>query len=133
MSERKWTPGPWEYVPGTEYHGPYVSGPLGGDVCDCYAMSNPAALSVRNGGSSQPIWHQAERADANARLIAAAPDLYEALEAMVAAFKVYVGHESDPPQDEIDAMKAGRAALAKARGEPTFSPQAVALEDNDRG
>jgi hypothetical protein len=42
-------------------------------------MSNPLAASVRNGGTSFPINHQGEAAEANARLIAAAPELLEAL------------------------------------------------------
>jgi len=71
-AKHKFTAGPWEYVPGTEHHGPYVTGPWGGDICDCYTMSNPMAASVRNGGTSFPINHQGERAEANARLIAEA-------------------------------------------------------------
>jgi len=35
-----------------------------------------------------------------------------ALTAMVEAFRFYVGHESDPAQDELDAFKLARAALA---------------------
>lgn len=79
MGEVKHTPGPWEYVAGTQHHGPYVSSSLGGDICDCYCMSNPAAASVLNGGTSYPVNHQGENADANARLIAAAPDMLAAL------------------------------------------------------
>src|SRR6185312_446312 len=68
----KHTAGPWEYVPGTEHHGPYVVNMWGGDICDCYTMSNLAAASVRNGGTSYPINHQGEAAEANAQLIAEA-------------------------------------------------------------
>jgi hypothetical protein len=73
------TPGPWEYVPSTEHHGPYVEAPFGGTICDCYTMSNPSALSVRNGGDSKPVLFFHEMADPNARLIAAAPDMLAAL------------------------------------------------------
>lgn len=83
MNER--TPGPWEYVPSNEHHGPYVCGPWGGDVCDCYTMSNPSALSVRNGGDSKPIHFFGEMADANARLIALAPELLEYVESSASA------------------------------------------------
>lgn len=75
MSETKWLPGPWEYVPSDEHHGPYVCGPHGGDVCDCYVMSKPHEPSLRNGGTSKPILFFGELADANARLIAAAPTM----------------------------------------------------------
>lgn len=73
------TPGPWEYVASTKDHGPYVSGPWGGDICDCYVMSNPQSPAVCNGGDSRPVHHQADRADANAKLIAAAPEMYAVL------------------------------------------------------
>jgi hypothetical protein len=46
--------------------------------------------------------------EANARLIASAPELYEALEAMIFA------HDTIQPMD----FEKARAALAKARGEP---------------
>lgn len=52
-----------------------------------------------------------EEALANAHLIAAAPDLFEALEAVVAAF-----FASDPSVHER-AMHKATAALTKARGE----------------
>jgi hypothetical protein len=79
MTETKHTPGPWEYIPSTEHHGPYVVGPHGGDICDCYTMSNLAERSVRNGGDSKPILFFHEMADPNARLMAAAPELLAAI------------------------------------------------------
>lgn len=81
------TPGPWDYVPSNEYHGPYVTTEYGSTVCDCYCMSNPLSLSVRNGGDSKPIHHMHEMADANARLIAAAPELLEALKLVASSGK----------------------------------------------
>jgi hypothetical protein len=78
-----WTPGPWQVEAGG-----FVGGPVGyGRICQ--------------------FWNKYEEdfqnPEANARLIAAAPELYEAL-------ALYVEHFGDP-------LKVARAALAKARGE----------------
>ena len=51
---------------------------------------------------------------ANARLIAAAPELLEALEQMVS---VFLDTEGRHGESENDAMDAARAAIAKATGE----------------
>lgn len=76
----------------------------------------------------------AEEQDANARLIAAAPDLLEALERLAGAVKDYAEyhgpsedhHPDDCPDDDCPgcamdlsvsgAINAARAAIAKARG-----------------
>ncbi len=47
---------PFDLIEGNEHHGPYIVNSYGRDVCDFYTMSNPASLSVRNGGDSEPIW-----------------------------------------------------------------------------
>jgi len=62
--------------------------------------------------------------EANARLIAAAPEMYEALRSMVAGFKPFtfrpVGAPGSPAREEQDeqnrAHAAARAALAKVEG-----------------
>ena len=56
-----------------------------------------------------------ETAWANARLIAAAPDLLAALIAFDNAFSHYC--EGDPDSDEVSALYQARAAIAKATGE----------------
>lgn len=82
MSEPKFTPGPW-YVDGT-----FVTNDEDLDIC---SMGDVA-------------W------EANAHLIAAAPELYEALRDLIAY--------CDPTGDYIDdELVWARAALAKARGE----------------
>lgn len=73
------TSGPWDYVPSTEHHGPYVTSEFGTTVCDFYVMTQPSLFSTANGGKSRPIHHLHEMADANARLTAAAPEMLEAL------------------------------------------------------
>ena len=117
------TPGPWEYVPSTEHHGPYVTNQWGGDICDCYAMSNPASLSVRNGGDSRPIHFQHEAADANARLIAAAPQMLEALRLVSDRLPNFPDPDAVEEDDiaEVSISLADwrviRAAVAAATGE----------------
>lgn len=51
---------------------------------------------------------------ANARLIAAAPDLLAALKAFDDAFSHYC--EGDPDSDEVSALYQAREAIAKATG-----------------
>jgi hypothetical protein len=101
MSERKWTPGPWpidktgdgkRIIVGVGL----VDGPCGYDLAEIYA------------DDCDPV-----EAHANAHLIAAAPDLYEALEELCLA-------AGGMPMTGIEferRRQAGISALAKARGE----------------
>lgn len=124
MSHFKGTPGEWDYVRGTEHHGPYVAG-ISGDICDCYAMSNPMHASVRNGGDSHPINHQGKDAEANARLIAAAPCLLDALTDLFQSIR-----SEDKPRSGAElcelrdaALEKARAAIAKALGQEVEAAQ----------
>ncbi len=111
------TPGPWEYVPSNENHGPYVSGLFGGDIADCYVMSQPSLPSRANGGESKPIHFMGEQADANARLIAAAPDLLAMLQlTQDSVCKAYCVHHSDGDVTHVVECENARAAIAKATG-----------------
>jgi hypothetical protein len=56
-----------------------------------------------------------QESSANARLIAAAPDLLAALIAFDNAFSHYC--EGDPDSDEVSALYQAREAIAKATGE----------------
>jgi hypothetical protein len=79
-----WEPAlPYELVESTEHHGPYVCTSYGTTVCDFYAMSDPSAPSVRNGGASRPIHFTdaAEHAAFIVRAVNAHGALVEALEA----------------------------------------------------
>ena len=60
-----------------------------------------------------------EEAQANARLIAAAPDLLDALQAIVDEFPVAAGTAKGIPHDEqgFGSIYRARAAIARATGE----------------
>ena len=85
----KHTPGPWHYQPGRNSRPPYViRGSEGGFVV---------------------VGMTADRQEADAALIAAAPELLEALEGMVAEFGIHC--------DSNSPLGAACAAIAKAKGE----------------
>ena len=89
MTERKWTPGPW-------------------DADDMAVRTNDKALvSLVYGNGDGSLFK------ANAHLIAAAPELYEALKLFVDATPKL--DMSDPCM--VERVNRARAALAKARGE----------------
>lgn len=118
-----YSPGPWECVPSNENHGPYVVGPWGSDIADCYTMSNLSDRAVCNGGASKPIHFQNEAADANAKLIAAAPDLLNALllvrklivEAAATGFNC---HDGDWAERLFASQQVSFDAVAKAGVSP---------------
>lgn len=102
MSERKWTPGPWTTGDVTL---PCV------EICTIEGEFEeiPVWAPYSVGGVDSPGWLEPAR---NAHLIAAAPELYEALEFMRACME----HGCAPSGKEL-AIKNARTALAKARGE----------------
>lgn len=92
MSERKWTPGPW-------------------------AVKGDRGIRGANGECVASTYCAAPAEDAH--LIAAAPDLYVALEAVLGRYTDLVasgdaGHWDC--EDELE-VKLARVTLAKARGE----------------
>lgn len=93
-----YTPGPWRV------NGPQLSGTI-------------SVTSAHDGAVAVMIQHEVEgRAfptEANARLIAAAPDLLAALESVLKHFDPWSMPGSDGERVVIEA----RAAIAKARGE----------------
>ena len=101
MSETKYTPGPWRTS--DEFNHESVVGPDRRMVADC------AVLPVAGGDGLE-----ANRS--NARLIAAAPDMAEALKACIDALRNLGAHQS-PNMIGAAALTEARAALAKARGQ----------------
>lgn len=95
MTERKWTPGPWLV-----------------EVDESSQVERYPMIASENYGvvGSEGMYGVIETDYANAHLIAAAPDLYEALESLVRDYDI--GEMTDTPE-----LDAANAALAKARGE----------------
>jgi hypothetical protein len=107
MTDKKWTPGPW-VVTGVEYDDVRI------ETLHPMPEASHAYGDQTIVGSSE--WTYLE--DANARLIAAAPDLYDALEAAeesIVAFAEDMGVYGYSGASDVLAQV--RAAMAKARGE----------------
>jgi hypothetical protein len=102
MSETKFTPGPWV----KNWTAPYnVSGQGGSQIATVHFFSN-------------------EECQGNADLIAAAPELYEALEnALDRLDDISIYYNIDLSEE----IKAANAALAKARGEKAEKDDNAAL------
>jgi hypothetical protein len=95
------TPGPWS-VTDNSWETSTVYGPDGETIAECQI----------NSIATEDTQYEFEAIkEANARLIAAAPELLEALEAMASAF---VGHDGERGKDETFLL--AHAALAKATG-----------------
>ena len=108
MSEPRWTLGPWRL--GDDATGKaltiWAAEP---GVCITSVFDN------RMGDDTPPM----SQAKANARLIASAPELYEALAGLLDVLNEYVGWRNTATHEprETTAENKARAALAKARGE----------------
>lgn len=109
MSEDAFTPGPWKLGR------PWANG------VTRFVQQDAAKLHF----VAEARGDTAETRDANARLIAAAPDLLQVLERYVAAYPAFrikpvgaPGSEKRIEQENLMALEdAARAAIAKARGE----------------
>jgi hypothetical protein len=104
----KHTPGPWEAHFEEAY---FVTGPDLGRVAMMMNIKGARGLGGRRSG---------DESAANARLIAAAPDLLAALEGLEKEFRrIYpIYYSSEPWCHETNApLKVARAAIAKATGE----------------
>lgn len=98
MTDTKFTPGPWRV--GADFE----SICLDGDSSRKFTSNGWAKCVAK---VTERSWMEGTQPFHNAHLIAAAPDLYEALEGVITAMEG-LGH---------GPFDAERAALAKARGE----------------
>ena len=96
------TPGPWK-IKNNEH-----SGEVAVVYCTSQGVSNICGKRARPWG--------AEIHDANAHLIAAAPDLYGALSGLLKVTDSYLVGEADGP-GLVLTRQVAKYALAKARGE----------------
>ena len=96
MTEKKWTPGPWSVVEGSE----------SGHCCFDYSIMSPQKRGI--GVVAEVFCGDAP----DAHLIAAAPELYDALEALFKKITegAYIGSLSPELGAAFEAMR-------KARGE----------------
>ena len=102
MSETKWTAGPWRVETTAGLDG----------LPDHHVFSHGRRIAQVNWQSELPSGER--EAFSNASLMAAAPELYQAL----AKWQDVMTKSPQGPRSElIDARETARAALAKARGE----------------
>lgn len=118
MTQSKHTPTPWDYVPSTEHHGPYITSEFGSTICDCYVMSHPGEPSTANGGKSKPILFLHEMADPNAVLIVRAVNAHDALvDALTAACETLEKDASWDKKPHSVWYYGAKTALKLAKGE----------------
>lgn len=103
MSETKWTPGPWNQSYRLDQDGMYNT-----EVYD--ALGKTIATLAWHPVPIKGGW--ATDRDANARLIAASPDLYEALTVLLSNVGDY-----ELGSSRHQAINIAETALTRARGE----------------
>ena len=101
----KHTPAPWKLTL-------INPGPSKGSVFEHWRIGNEEAGNAIVAECYDWTLNKSER-DANARLIAAAPELLEALEGLIHS----VEHEVEPHGRMVDGIVNASAAIAKAKGE----------------
>lgn len=98
-----WTPGPWRAERSRDFSGDVGIACPDGVLAECFA-----AIRVHS--------ERSDEVNANARLIAAAPDLFNAAVLALELIECLQDEEGHSPSTAIPA-RALRAAIAAARGE----------------
>ena len=97
MTQGKHTSGPWVVVARTDYHVARITDQDGEPVAFTSAMNR--------------------QSEANAHLLAAAPDLLGELKRMVEHFEVFASdHSMEASTETWSALHCAKAAIAKAEG-----------------
>lgn len=105
MTTPKFTQGPW-FITGNMTK--YIESRIGGGLIQEVAAVGPTSADCGYG----------EQQQASAHLIAAAPELYEALEGMLEVYGGEMDVDGLPKHEvELNLIAVARAALSKARGE----------------
>jgi hypothetical protein len=113
----KHTPGPWTPSFGRGQHGHawhdatvYVAPDIFDEIAIC-----PERLVFGPDGNGDETLSRLQ-VEANARLIAAAPDLLEALRQIAAMERLPIGSVAEEMSTRLRAAQIARAAIAKAEG-----------------
>jgi hypothetical protein len=120
QTETKWTPGPWQ-VTQCRNGMPYVN---------VFRVSGPSDGTAPCTILFETKYETAAENKANAHLIAAAPDMYKALERLLLAYQGGTAARSVQQQREDAAFAA--ATLAKAKGESSEIRQVSGMETKAR-
>jgi len=118
MEALKFTPGPWYVHDGTRPR-EYKEGHTGTfDILntECYQVGGKVMADVKPYGGNFP---EREEAKANAYLIAAAPDLFEALQEWCADYEQYQKGEGLGEARTSEIYRKAKCAMNKATGKAT--------------
>lgn len=107
MNDSKHTPGPWRISESVHPQNAcinIVAGEWGDDIASLYGPDRGVTQDESGVWGDHPI------REANARMIAASPEMYEALHDLIALVETLDGGE----HDDAPELVAARAAIAKA-------------------
>jgi hypothetical protein len=114
MSETKWTPGPWQQGMRTGANANCIYKQVGPELHDVDAIA--MVYGIRLNTSAENVTKRWSEGVSNARLISAAPDLYDALEECKRVLSDLQSTQLEGTRTRA-AWEKARTALAKARGE----------------